>query len=122
MPELKHVKYEKRQPKPSTDANPTMGALMRIKDNRVKVTIPKATSAFDIAYEPIQLNKYPKFEPGKSYLVHPLIAEELNAAIKNFEDSIVLQMTKRNKAAEEAGILTPDQAMQAENMINLGSE
>ena len=119
MAEIKNVKYEKRERKPSTDRSPTMGSLLGSKEKKVKVTIPKLTRAFDIAYEPIQLNAHSKYEPGKSYMVHPIIAEELNRAIENFEQSIILQMTKRNKAAEQAGILTPDQAMQPENLIEV---
>jgi len=119
MAEIKNVKYEKRVRKPSTDTSPTMASLLGSKDKKVKVTIPKLTRAFDVAYEPIQLNAHARYEPGQSYMVHPVIAEELNHAIENFEQSIILQMTKRNKAAEEAGILTPDQAMQVENMIEV---
>ena len=114
MAEIKNVKYEKRERKPSTDRSPTMGSLLGSKEKKVKVDIPLKTAAFDIAYEPIQLNAHSRYEPGKSYLVHPIIAEELERAKKNYEESIILQVSNRNKAGIEQfdGEFRPDELIQ----------
>lgn len=119
MPTIQNVKYEKRVRPSATDQNPTMTSLMTARDQSdfVTVDIPRETSAFDVAYEGIQLNSYPKFEPGKSYSVPPAIATELYTAIHNFEQSIILQMSKRNKAAKEAGIIAADEVWREENII-----
>lgn len=121
MAGIQNVKYEKRVRPKGTDQNPTMSMLMSSKDKKdfVKVTIPKETSAFDVAFEPIQLNNYPPFMPGHTYPVHPVVAEEIRTAIKNFEDSIILQMSKKNKAAKDAGIVSAEEAMDERNMIEV---
>lgn len=93
------VRYEKREPKPATEANPTVQSLMNARDrtNWVDVTIPKKTAAFDVRFDPISLNRR-TFQPGETYKVPPPIAEELRIAIANFEEAVLLQVQKRNKA------------------------
>lgn len=110
MPSLQQFNYQppKTQPIVSDDA-PTMTQLMGEKDKSkwVSVTVPKETAVFDIAFEPIQLNTLPAFQPGETYKLPKLIAEELKVAIKNFEDSIIIQMSKKatgKKAGVAAGV------------------
>jgi len=95
MPGLQNVKYEKRERPAPTPTNPTLTQLLGARDrsNWVKVTIPMQTTAHEIAYQPICLNTQ-QYEPGQTYTVPPLVAEELNAAVRNYEESIVLQYRK----------------------------
>lgn len=118
---IQNVKYEKRTRPAPTDANPTMTSLMSARDRKdfVSVTIPEETAAFDVAFEPIMLNAHSPFLPGKTYSVPPVVAAELRASIKNFEDAIILQMSKKNKAAQAAGIVSADAAFDEANMISV---
>lgn len=119
QPKIIGTAFEKREKAPTTLQNPTMTALMSARDRSgwVKVTIPKETAVFDVAYEPISLNAQSPFMPGETYTVPPEIADEINIAIKNFEDSIILQMSKRNKAAK--GIPTPETMEREENLTEV---
>lgn len=100
QPKIQGPVFEQREKAVATEKNPTMTALMSARDRShfVEITIPKETAVFDVAFEPIVLNTQSPFLPGQTYSVPPEVAAELRMAIKNFEDSIVLQMSKKNKA------------------------
>ena len=99
-----NIAYEKRERPPATDANPTLTSLMSAKSRKdwVDVSIPKHTPYFDsegraISHQPIGLNSM-LFEAGQTHHVPPEVAQELRTAIANYQESVALQMQKRNKA------------------------
>ena len=123
---IKPFKYEIRPPKPHTKTSPTLMGLLNDRDpkiKKIKVTVPVTTRAYNIAHEPIYLNQR-KFEPGKSYTLHPIIAKELQKSIENFEEKIVLQVTKGqgSKANVQMLELDADGSMPAGNVIASLSE
>lgn len=100
-----NYQYVKRERKKHTAKSPQLSVLMSEKDrkNWVNVTVPKVTPYFDtegrpIAHQSIEFNSYPAFEPGQTYLVHPIVAEELKTALFNYEDGVAMQLQKRNRA------------------------
>ncbi len=74
--------------------NPTVAGLMGISRTMkgVKIRVPKNSKHMRIKYEDIWLNGT-KFEPGVTYELHPLLAQELNERIQAFENSLMRQTT-----------------------------
>ena len=100
---VKQVQYNIHPPKPATPRSPTMASLLNDPDRRgwVSITVPTVTRAYNINHQPICLNKR-TFMPGQTYSLPPLIAAELRKSIENFEEKIVLQVTKGQ--GQKAGI------------------
>lgn len=85
------VKFKKKADDPAQSG--TMSALMRDKTvPRRSVRVPLVTLAAGVKFEKIFLNHF-TFEPGKEYDLPLEVADELEAAIRRFEDVPLQQMT-----------------------------
>jgi hypothetical protein len=118
---IPNAKYEIRPPKPSTKRSPTATYLLNNTPDKdkVSVTVPTVTRAYNIAHEAIHINKR-KYEPGKTYRLHPDLATELKKSIENFEEKIVLQVTKGQGSKAQVPMLelTPEGDFPANHVID----
>ena len=76
--------------------NVTLSELMSMKpdDSFISVPVPRVTPD-RVMYDPIYFNANVTFLPGETYLVHPLVAEQLYRAIRNHAESINKQKMGR---------------------------
>jgi hypothetical protein len=83
--------------KPGTKNAPTWAMLSADKGPKVKVTVPLKTSGFGDNFQSIELGNT-KYEPGQTYHLHPIQAEELQKSISNYERASFLQRNRANDA------------------------
>ncbi len=81
----------------SFSRNPTTKGLMGMSRGKkgVKIRVPVNSRTQRVRYQPIDLNGV-VFEPGKTYELHPLLAQELKERIDAFEDAMLRQTTGGN--------------------------